>query len=177
MGFVRLRFIEEIIKGQEDCPFNFDGYTERSYDDGVEASVNSNFTVMFGGFSLIFFYVCVSLGKWNAVEQRVVLALMGILVIGMSLGSAFGFCFFTGLTLGDLHQSIPFLLLGIGVDDIYVIVQALNNLTEEEKLLPLHGRIGKAMRHAGVAITVTSITDMAAFFIGSSSVSLDIHDS
>ena len=103
-------------------------------------------------------------------EQRVLLALMGILVIGMSLGSAFGFCFFTGLEFGELHSSIPFLLLGIGVDDLYVIVQALNNLSEEDKMLPIPERIGKALRHAGVSITVTSVTDIAAFFIGSTTV-------
>ena len=102
------------------------------------------------------------------------LALMGILVIGMSLGASFGFCFYTGLYFGDLHSSIPFLLLGIGVDDLYVIVQAVNNLSESDKLLSIPDRIGKAMRHAGVSITVTSVTDMAAFFIGSSSVSLPL---
>ena len=33
--------------------------------------MNSNFQVMFGGFSLIFFYVAATLGRWNALEQRV----------------------------------------------------------------------------------------------------------
>lgn len=33
-------------------------------------------------------------------------------------------------------------------------------------------KIGRALRHAGVAITVTSLTDFAAFAIGASTVSL-----
>ena len=37
--------------------------------------------------------------------------------------------------------------------------------------IPITERIAKAMRHAGVSITVTSITDMAAFLIGSTTVS------
>ena len=98
---------------------------------------------------------------------------MGMLVIGMSLGASFGFCFFTGLSFGELHSGIPLLLLGIGVDDMYVIIQSLNSLSAEEKLLPLHERIGKTLKHAGVSITVTSVTDMAAFFIGSTSVSFE----
>ena len=82
---------------------------------------------------------------------------MGIVVIGMALGASFGFCFYMNLYFGDMHPTIPFLLLGIGVDDMYVIVQALNNLSTDEKTLPLHEKIGKAMQHAGVSITVTSV--------------------
>jgi Niemann-Pick C1 protein len=98
---------------------------------------------------------------------------MGMVLIGMSLGSAFGFCFYIGLWFGELHSSLPFLLLGIGVDDMYVIVQGISNLSDSDKKLPIPDRIGIAMKHAGVSITVTSVTDMAAFLIGSSSVSLN----
>ena len=54
---------------------------------------------------------------------------------------------------------------------MFVIVQAVENLSDAEQKMPIHQRIGKAMRHAGVSITVTSVTDMAAFLIGSTSVS------
>ena len=54
---------------------------------------------------------------------------------------------------------------------MYVIVQGISNLSDSDKKLPIPDRIGIAMKHAGVSITVTSVTDMAAFLIGSSSVS------
>lgn len=144
---------------------------DSSYDDGIDEAVQSNFQVMFGGFSLIFLFIAFTLGKWNALEQRVLLSLTGILVIGMALGASFGFCFYLNLFIADMHPTIPFLLLGIGVDDMYVIVQAVDNLSKKDKEAPVHERIGNAMKHAGVSITVTSITDMAAFLIGSTSVS------
>ena len=97
---------------------------------------------------------------------------MGLMVIGLALGASFGFCFYMGIFFADMHPVIPFLLLGIGVDDMYVIVQAVDTLVKEEKNLPANERIAKAMRHAGVSITVTSVTDMAAFLIGSTTVSL-----
>ena len=101
---------------------------------------------------------------------QVVLSLMGMMVIAMSLGASFGFCFYLGLYFSDMHPCLPFLLLGIGVDDMFVIVQAVENLSASERKLPIDQRVGKAMRHAGVSITVTSVTDMAAFLIGSTSV-------
>ena len=97
---------------------------------------------------------------------------MGLMVIGLALGVSFGFCFYMGIFFADMHPVIPFLLLGIGVDDMYVIVQAVDTLVKEEKNLPANERIAKAMRHAGVSITVTSVTDMAAFLIGSTTVSV-----
>ena len=33
---------------------------------------------------------------------------------------------------GPLHNILPFLLLGIGIDDMFVIVQSLDSLTPEE---------------------------------------------
>ena len=48
---------------------------------------------------------------------------MGIIVIGLALGASFGLCFFMQIVYTDMHPIIPFLLLGIGVDDMFVIVQ------------------------------------------------------
>ena len=55
---------------------------------------------------------------------------------------------------------------------MFVIVQCWYNLSEEEKVgKSLHEQIGETMKHAGVAITVTSITDVFAFGIGAVTVS------
>lgn len=45
-----------------------------------------------------------------------------------------------------------------------------NNLSKEDSKRSLPYRIGITMRHAGVSITITSITDFAAFAVGASTV-------
>jgi hypothetical protein len=55
---------------------------------------------------------------------------------------------------------------------MFVIMQSFDNLKPSEKRIgdnPFN--IGTAMRHAGVAITVTSITDVVVFAVGASTVS------
>ena len=55
---------------------------------------------------------------------------------------------------------------------MFVIMQSYSNLSDEQKSsLPLPERIGLTMRHAGAAITVTSLTDVCAFAVGAVTVS------
>lgn len=60
---------------------------------------------------------------------------------------------------------------------MFVILQCWYNLDEEEcagKTLPQ--KVGLTMQHAGVAITVTSLTDVFAFGVGAVTVSNFCHD-
>ena len=55
---------------------------------------------------------------------------------------------------------------------MFVIMQCLYNLqSTENDALDLHEKIGLTLKHAGVAITVTSVTDIFAFGIGAVTVS------
>ena len=72
-------------------------------------------------------------------------------------------------------MSLYSFLLGIGVDDMFVIVEAYKRLTPKQRELPVEERVALTLRHAGVSITVTSITDIVAFGIGGSTVSEAIY--
>ena len=58
---------------------------------------------------------------------------------------------------------MPFLLIGIGVDDMFVICNAVDQTDLNESAAI---RIKKAMQHAGPSITITSLTNTLAFAFG-----------
>lgn len=58
------------------------------------------------------------------------------------------------------------MMLGIGVDDMFVICNAID---QQPYHLPQRERIRKGMMHAGPSVTITSLTDCVAFFIGARS--------
>lgn len=53
---------------------------------------------------------------------------------------------------------------------MFVIIEAWNNLTELERCKDLKVKVAITMQHAGVSITVTSVTDFVAFAIGATTV-------
>ncbi|MBJ7883182.1 hypothetical protein, partial [Gelidibacter salicanalis] len=69
----------------------------------------------------IYVYVQSMLGRFNRVEQRAFLGAMGITSSGLSILVSMGLCSLMGLDYGPMHSLIPCLLLGLGVDDMFVI--------------------------------------------------------
>ncbi|CAD7701856.1 unnamed protein product [Ostreobium quekettii] len=82
----------------------------------------------------------------------------------MAIITAFGLAQLFKIKFNLVVQTLPFLLLGLGTDDTFVIVGAYH---QTDAALPGEDRIAQAMRAAGSSILVTSVTDMVAFLMGS----------
>ena len=83
------------------------------------------------------------------------------IIIALGLTAGFGFWYTT------IHGVLPFLALGIGIDNMFVILRCLENIPEEERERnSLVKNVALTMQRAGVSITVTTATDVAAFGVG-----------
>ncbi len=102
------------------------------------------------------------------------MAKAGLASVLLALITSYGLCSALGFFVSPLHNFIPFLLLGLGVDDMFVIVQAWNRLGERQPLTSkaqIPDQLSKTMRNSGVAVTITSVTDFLAFAVGGTTVS------
>ena len=95
------------------------------------------------------------------------------MVVALSTVAGFGLSSLFGLFFGPVHNVLPFILLGIGVDDSFVIANAFNRerkvARKDESDEDIAVRAGRALARAGASITVTSLTDLVAFAISTSS--------
>ena len=60
-------------------------------------------------------------------------------------------------------QVLPFLILGLGIDDTFVIIGAYQRVPFD---LPVPEKIAQTLERAGTSIFVTSATDFCAFLMG-----------
>ena len=114
--------------------------------------------------SLIFIYSFFVLGSCSPVHMRIISALMGLTCVGLSICAGYGIAFYMGFKFSDMHGVLPFLILGLGVDDMFVIVNTIDQVPDH---LSAKERFRRGFTHAGPSITITSITDGISFFIGS----------
>ncbi|KAF2904389.1 hypothetical protein ILUMI_01779 [Ignelater luminosus] len=159
--------IENISKISENLSIYY--MAARSFGDISAASTFQDLDILFIGSAVMVFYVQFVISRFNCVEAKMILGGLGLLSVGMAFVVGCGLCALVGIPYGPVHTSLPFLLMGLGVDDMFVITACWEQLKLEEKL-PLEQKIGYMLKHAGVSITVTTVTDVMAFLIGASTI-------
>ncbi|XP_011872409.1 PREDICTED: Niemann-Pick C1 protein-like [Vollenhovia emeryi] len=144
----------------------------RSFGDISATSMFQDIDKLIVGCALMFLYVLTILSNYNWVEWRFCLTATGIFCVGAAFILAIGICSLIGIPYGPVHTSLPFMLLGLGIDDIFVIHASWKQIHADESNLNklLTERIGLTLGHAGSAITITSLTDVVAFIIGASTI-------
>ncbi|CAN0213748.1 unnamed protein product, partial [Ectocarpus sp. 6 AP-2014] len=166
--------VEGIMEGQEDgggnddvgAVFNLRYFTGRSIDDALAASVSGE-TFLFGiTYTTMIVFITVILGKCGEgpVRRRSWLGVAGVGFIISAGVAAYGLNSAFGVPFTTLSQVLPFILVGIGVDDMIVIVSSFDHT---DPALPVERRIADALKRCGVSITYTSMTNAAAFMLGS----------
>lgn len=144
---------------------------QRSFGDISSSQISEDVVYAGASFMILTFYIVCTLGKFGWVEHRVNLTFAGLASVAFGIVVSYGLCSGVGLFFGPMHNALPFLLLGIGIDDMFVIVQSWDNLSRgETQGLTLAEKFGLTMSKSGVAITITSVTDVVAFAVGGSTV-------
>ena len=123
----------------------------RSFNDISSDAIFGDLPKVMIGYFIMFVYTTVMLGRLNKVEQRFYLTASGLFSILMGIGIGIGITSAFGFPYIPLHAMLPFICLGIGIDDMFVIVQCLYNLNGEQlnNEMTIEERMGLTLKHAG----------------------------
>uniref|UniRef100_A0A182NDR6 SSD domain-containing protein n=1 Tax=Anopheles dirus TaxID=7168 RepID=A0A182NDR6_9DIPT len=144
---------------------------ERSIEDGIDEMSEAEMYTVIISYVVMFVYITFSLGKIRGFRQflhgsRIVLALGGIVVVLASVACSLGFFGYLELATTMLTiEVIPFLVLAVGVDNIFMLVHAFNRL-DRDRTPDTACAIGAALGQIGPSILLTSASECCCFAIG-----------
>lgn len=110
-------------------------------------------------------YCILFMGSFSPIHCRAAAAGICLLCVVLSYTATTGLMFILGARVAGIHNLLPFLLIGIGVDDSFVITAAID---QTDTKLTAEERLAIGLKHAGPSITITSFTNAIAFWMGAS---------
>uniref|UniRef100_A0A0K0EE49 SSD domain-containing protein n=1 Tax=Strongyloides stercoralis TaxID=6248 RepID=A0A0K0EE49_STRER len=128
--------------------------------------------------TLIFVFICVMLStpikRFQFSINKPILVLGIVLSPLLAVTTTFGIIGFLELPIYPIQFVIPFLILAIGVDDAFLILHSWNRMYPKidgfgsrKKIETFPKMIQKVLEEIGPSITITSLTNVIAFGVGS----------
>uniref|UniRef100_A0A3B1JSE7 Patched domain containing 3/pseudo n=1 Tax=Astyanax mexicanus TaxID=7994 RepID=A0A3B1JSE7_ASTMX len=112
---------------------------------------------------LAIFISVMSCLRLDCVRNKVWVATFGVLSAGLAVLSSFGLLLLCGMPFAMTVATSPFLILGIGVDDMFIMISSWQKTNVHDDV---EKRLAKTYEEAAVSITITTLTDVLAFYIG-----------
>lgn len=171
----QVAFLDTMEAVPTDFPtLSVDYFSSRSFEDEFGEAITGDLALVQISYIASFLFLGANLGRVKCGPgSRWLMSLGALFMIALSTIAGFGLSSLLGLFYGPVHSVLPFVLLGIGVDDAFVIVNAFDRerrvRREDESDEELVERSSRGLARAGASITVTSLTDLVAFAISSSS--------
>ncbi|XP_047225004.1 NPC intracellular cholesterol transporter 1 [Girardinichthys multiradiatus] len=144
---------------------------ERSIEDEIDRESNSDISTIVISYAIMFIYISLALGHIHSfrrllVDSKISLGIAGILIVLSSVSSSLGIFSYAGIPLTLIViEVIPFLVLAVGVDNIFIIVQTYQRderMPQEE----LHQQIGRILGDIAPSMFLSSFSETVAFFLG-----------
>ena len=137
---------------------------EKSLDDSVSETTGSDIKFFAVTFTIMGIFSSVVNGR--CADSRYGHQLLGfaaLLCIYLGVTSALGFVMYVGIPFVNIVGVLPFLVVSIGIDDVFIILHELNELVRQN--IPALHMITGTMTRSGPTITMTTLTDLVAFAV------------
>ncbi|XP_066483693.1 patched domain-containing protein 3-like [Tiliqua scincoides] len=112
---------------------------------------------------LTIFFSIMSCSRLDCVRTKVWVAAFGVFSSGLAVLSSFGLLLFCGVPFVITVANAPFLILGVGVDDMFIMVSCWQQTKVKDRV---KDRMADTYAEAAVSVTITTLTDVLAFYIG-----------
>ena len=171
-----LEFNEQEEKNNSDLRIFY--MMERSVSDELEIETEQNILVVVISYLAMFIYISMMMGEFPSLtKSRILVGLGGIFVVILSCLGAFAIVSLFGIKQTLISaEVVPFLVLAIGVDNMFFITGArdrvISQINEEkkegkqQKEYSNQEQMGMALAEVGPSITTAAIGEFLSFLVG-----------
>ncbi|TQS36998.1 hypothetical protein Golomagni_02542 [Golovinomyces magnicellulatus] len=154
--------------------------TETSLEQELNKSTNTDSRIIILSYIVMFIYVSLALGSTNLslrsfikipasslVEMKFTLGVAGIAIVLMSISASIGLFSIMGIKVTlIIAEVIPFIVLAVGVDNIFLIVHEFERVNISHADAPIEDRIAKTLGRIGPSILLSALNETIAFSLG-----------
>ncbi|ORY87162.1 patched sphingolipid transporter [Protomyces lactucae-debilis] len=147
--------------------------TDVSLEEELNKSANTDARIVIISYLAMFLYVSLALGtsRWQGkatlVQTKFSLGLSGIAIVLLSISASVGLFSLLGVKITlIIAEVIPFLVLAIGVDNIFLLCHEFANINASEPSLSIPIRVALASSRVGPSILLSATSETLAFAIG-----------
>jgi len=163
---------------QKECKkhknISFSALYGRSFGDAFGSAILGDLIKMLIGYVIMVVYLITMLSRRDPVHSMYAMSGVVVMIVLFSYATCFGICGYIGVPNNNLNGTITFILLGLGVDDAFVLfsefVRAKKQARDAGHTLSSEDSIIAAAKHGGISVFITSLTDVLAFLVGSMTV-------
>ena len=171
-----LEFNEQEEKNNSDLRIFY--MMERSVSDELEIESAQNVVVVVISYLAMFIYISMMMGEFPSItKSRILVGLGGIFVVILSCLGAFAIVSLFGIKQTLISaEVVPFLVLAIGVDNMFFItgardrvINSINAAKEQGKDVRNYSnseQMGIALGEVGPSITTAAIGEFLSFLVG-----------
>ncbi|KAL6714331.1 niemann-Pick type C-related protein 1 [Lecanora helva] len=153
---------------------------ESSVEQELNKSTNTDAKIVVVSYIIMFLYASLALGSTTLsvrsivhnpanvlVASKFTLGVIGILIVLMSVSASVGLFSACGIKVTlIIAEVIPFLVLAVGVDNIFLIVHEFERVNISNPDDEVEVRIAKALGRMGPSILLSALTETVAFALG-----------
>ncbi|XP_035109200.1 NPC1-like intracellular cholesterol transporter 1 isoform X1 [Callithrix jacchus] len=166
-------FLEEMRAFQRRTAgtFQVTFMAERSLEDEINRTTAEDLPIFAISYIVIFLYISLALGTYSSwsrvmVDSKATLGLGGVAVVLGAVMAAMGFLSYLGVRSSlIILQVVPFLVLSMGADNIFIFVLEYQRLPRRPgELREVH--IGRALGRVAPSMLLCSLSEAICFFLG-----------
>ena len=159
----RLEHLKAAWEEEVSSTLELDVLSIYAYQIENQRALMKDLPLVLGIFLVLFVSTTVAFSKPHPVFSRSMLGIGSLAAIGMSLAMSYGLMWCIGIPFTNVAQILPFMIMGIGLDDTFIIMGCYFRTNPNHSVAK---RMETTMNEIGIAITLTSVTTAVAFLLG-----------